>query len=95
MYFSVDSLAVKSNITVGFCSFSGMKNEKLTWFSAFSPKASKSRCDQAGLLTYPLLSSFPPQSDRNSGKLQQSYTGITAAGTVQESPDHPVHLFPF
>jgi hypothetical protein len=54
MYFSVDSLAVKSNITVGFCSFSGMKNEKLTWFSAFSPKASKSRCDQAGLLTYPL-----------------------------------------
>jgi len=48
------SFAVKSKMSVGFCSFSGMKDEKFTGFFAFSPKASKSRCDQAGLLTYPL-----------------------------------------
>lgn len=45
---------------VGFCSFSEMKNEKDTRFFAFSPKASKSRFEQAGLLTYPLCNTFPP-----------------------------------
>jgi hypothetical protein len=47
------------NKHVGFCSFSEMKNEKDTRFFAFSPKASKSRFEQAGLLTYPPCNTFP------------------------------------
>jgi len=64
-------------------------------FFAFSPKASKSRFEQAGLLTYPLFNPFPPRSNPDSGKLLKSYTGLTAAGTVQESSilkDSPVSL---
>jgi hypothetical protein len=73
-----------------------MKNEKGTRFFAFSPKASKSRFVQAGLLTYPLLNAFPPpEYSGNSGSLLKSYSGITAAGTVQESPTTGLTCFPF
>jgi hypothetical protein len=72
-----------------------VKNEKNTRFFAFSPKASKSRFVQAGLLTYPPFNAFPPPKySGNSGSLLKSYSGITAAGTVQELPlpDSPVSL---
>jgi len=59
------------------------KNEKYTVF-AFSPKASKSGVEQAGLLTYPLCNAFPRRLNQHSGSLLQSCKGITAAGTVQE-----------
>ena len=72
-----------------------MKNEKDTRFFAFSPKASKSRFAQAGLLTYPPFNAFPLRNYRNSGSLLKSYTGITAAGTVQESPLIGLTCFPF
>jgi len=73
-----------------------MKNEKGTRFFAFSPKASKSRFVQAGLLTYPLFYTFPlPEYSGNSGLLQKSFTGITAAGTVQELPTTGLTCFPF
>jgi hypothetical protein len=72
-----------------------MKNEKDTRFFAFSPKASKSRFVQAGLLTYPPFNAFPLRIYRNSGSLLKSYSGITAAGTVQESPTTGFTCFPF
>jgi len=62
-----------------------IENEKITWFFAFSPKATKSFVLQAGLLTYPLFIPFPLLL-RNSGCRLKSYSGITAAGTVQELP---------
>ena len=71
------------------------ENEKFTRFFAFSPKASKSRFVQAGLLTYPPFNAFPFQIYRNSGSLLKSYSGITAAGTVQESPTTGLTCFPF
>jgi hypothetical protein len=37
-----------------------LKIEKMLVF-AFSPKASKSALEQAGLLTYPSFNTFPPQ----------------------------------
>ena len=64
-------------------------------FFAFSPKASKSRLKQAGLLTHPPFNPFPPRLKMDSGSLLKSYTGLTAAGTVQESSflmDSPVSL---
>jgi hypothetical protein len=72
-----------------------MKNEKGTRFFAFSPKASKSRFVQAGLLTYPPFNTFPLRIYRNSGSLLKSYSGITAAGTVQELPLNGLTCFPF
>ena len=62
---------------------------------AFSPKASKSRYKQAGLLTYPPFNTFPSRCNRDSGSLLKSYTGNTAAGTVQEYRIDPFNLFPF
>jgi hypothetical protein len=72
-----------------------MKNEKYTRFFAFSPKASKSRFVKAGLLTYPLFNAFPLPLSGNSGLLLKSYSGITAAGTVQESSLNGLTCFPF
>jgi len=73
-----------------------MKNMKrIHGFLAFSPKASKSRLVQAGLLTYPLFNAFPLRMFQNSGSLLKSYSGITAAGTVQESSVTRLTCFPF
>jgi hypothetical protein len=52
-------LTAKSKYSIGFCSFSGLKMKRIRFF-AFSPKASKSRFKQAGLLTHPLFNPFPP-----------------------------------
>jgi hypothetical protein len=72
-----------------------MKNEKDTRFFAFSPKASKSRFVQAGLLTYPPFNTFPLLFILEQWFLLKSYSGITAAGTVQESPLNGFTCFPF
>jgi hypothetical protein len=73
------------------------KKEKYIKVLAFSPKASKSIDEQAGLLTYPTFNTFPFRMHRNSGSLLKACTGITAAGTVQElsdkKPNSPVSHF--
>lgn len=55
--------------------------------------------EQAGLLTYPLLNTFPPIPKKRqcgSGSLLKRYAGLTAAGTVQESPEiYRFTCFPF
>jgi hypothetical protein len=66
----------------------------MKWFFAFSPKASKSAVLQAGLLTYPLFSPFPPCVKQDSG-YGKKYSGLTAAGTVQELQQLRLTCFPF
>lgn len=78
-----------------FAAFQIRKKVKSLRFFAFSPKASKSSFEQAGLLTYPLFSAFPSRQPTDSGNSAKKFTGLTAAGTVQESPgltDSPVSL---
>jgi len=55
----LDHFAVKSKIIDWILQLFRNENEKNTRFFAFSPKASKSRFEQAGLLTYPLCHPFP------------------------------------
>jgi len=72
-----------------------MKNEKDTRFFAFSPKASKSRLVQAGLLTYPLFNAFPlPELGKqwfNVKKLFRNYSSGNCTG-ITRSSGSPVSL---
>ena len=62
---------------------------------SFFAESFKIRNRQAGLLTYPFFSPFPPRFGRDSGLGRSILAGITATGTVQESTIWRFTCFPF
>lgn len=62
---------------------------------SFFAESLKIRNSQAGLLTYPFFNPFPPRFLLEQWLWLKNFTGITAAGTVQDSTIRRFTCFPF